>query len=153
VDFGSCRFTVATTTVTAKGLYAPRNVGAVWIDDDAGRFVKSLAVWGGPMLSRATGWITESNGNIVDVITGGTRPFHGPVQATWNCTDVNHARVPNGQYRVCMTFAEDNSSTPIAPSPAPPIEYCVPFDEAGAPLVLTPPDDPHFQNVHVTLTF
>src|SRR5689334_20099206 len=37
---GKCTFTFNATTVTARGTYAPRNVGGIWITDSSNKFVK-----------------------------------------------------------------------------------------------------------------
>ena len=37
--------TIAFTAVNQHGTYSPRNVGAVWIVDSSGKFVKTLTVW------------------------------------------------------------------------------------------------------------
>jgi hypothetical protein len=39
----SLSFTVL--TVAQGGKYQPKNIGAIWVQDSAGRFVKSLEVW------------------------------------------------------------------------------------------------------------
>ena len=150
---GSCRFDLQVTTVTANGTFAPHNVGAVWIEDGSGAFVKTLSDWGRTLLSEAVAWYSSSNGNGVDAISGATRIAQGPLQAGWNCTDASGAAVPPGRYRVCMTYAEDNSAAPIRTNPSPPIMLCVPFDLGSAPFVLTPAGDEHFSDIHIVLTF
>jgi len=40
---GSLSFDVV--TVNQGGWFAPRNVGAIWIEDSSGKFVKTLKVW------------------------------------------------------------------------------------------------------------
>jgi hypothetical protein len=150
---GSCRFDLQVTTVTANGTFAPHNVGAVWIEDDSGAFVKTLSKWGYLDLVEAVAWYSSSNANGVDAISGATRPSQGPLQAGWNCTDTSGAAVPRGRYRVCMTYAEDNSATSIRPNPSPPIMLCAPFVLGSAPLVLTPTGDAHFTDIHIALTF
>jgi hypothetical protein len=44
------------TTVNQRGRYAPQNVGAVWIETDAGMFVKTLERWGQIRANHLTRW-------------------------------------------------------------------------------------------------
>jgi len=146
----ACGFIFQATTVAANGRYAPQNVGAIWIEDGSGRFVKTLDAWSYLRLSAAVAWWRSSAGNDADAVTGATRRYHGPIQASWGCTDASGRVVPNGPYRVCMTFAEDASAA--LPDAGPPAAYlCVPFEWSGKPLDLRPPGDAHFQNLHIWL--
>ena len=135
------------TTVTARGRYAPDNVGAVWITDSSGRFVKTLKTWGLRRLGNATAWQTASLGNNVDAVTGATRQSHGPLQATWNCTDVSHQPVVNGSYTLNVTFAESDAIPFFSP---PPIVATVPFTK-GAPADVSGTGTPNFTGMHISL--
>jgi hypothetical protein len=144
-----CSLTFDVTTVTANGTYAPRNVGAVWIEDASGHFVKTLDLWGLHFLTRATAWWRSSDGNTVDVVTSATRPGHGPVQTAWDCTDTAGGAVPYGRYQVCMTFAEDNRE--LFSDAGHTAYLCVPFDRTPRPLSVSFPDDPHFRDMQLSM--
>jgi hypothetical protein len=143
-DAGTCAFTFSVTTVTANDRYAPQNVGAIWIATSSGQFVKSLDVWGHHFLTSASAWVA-SGGNTVDVVTGATRPTHGPMEAQWNCTDVSHDAVPSGSYEACVTFAEQ----PTFPG-MPTHEACVNFQVGAGSVDANPPDQPNFVAMHLT---
>jgi hypothetical protein len=133
--------------VTASGSFAPANVGAIWIQDSQGKFVKTLEVWGSARLSNATAWETASGGNTIDAVTGATLPAHGAHHVTWNCTDISENPVPDGDYAVSVTFAESTNIPFFSP---PPIEATVPFTRS-CPVDVTPPDTANFVGMHLTL--
>lgn len=114
---GSCAFTFSVTTVTYNGKYGPSNVGAIWIEDASGTFVKTLREWGFIRQVNLIEWKAVSSGNEVDAITGATRTAEGATTGSWNCTNVSESRVPNGQYSICIEIAED---TYISAGPHPP---------------------------------
>ena len=102
---GMCTLTFDVNTVTARGRYAPRNAGAIWISDAQNKFVKTLRTWSYLELAQVTAWVQASGNNRVDAVTGATRSGHGAVAATtWNCTDVQKKAVPDGQYTVALSI-------------------------------------------------
>jgi hypothetical protein len=113
----SCKLSVTVTTTAPGGNYQPRNVGAIWIADSNGKFLKSLEVWGAQRLSRVVAWnaatkAAGASGNKVDAITSATLSSHKTHKATWNCTDYKQATVPDGSYRVYFEVADSNSGGP-----------------------------------------
>jgi hypothetical protein len=144
---GPCNFTFNATTVTAHGQYSPKNVGALWIEDGSGKFVKSLEVWGSQRLSNLTAWVNNSGNNKVDAVTSATHSNHGPHSDHWDCSDVNHASVPNGAYQGCVSFAEDDSFFGFGAAAH---VACTPFNK-GAPGTVTPPNQANFTNMSLTM--
>ncbi|HEY3666776.1 MAG TPA: DUF2271 domain-containing protein [Polyangiaceae bacterium] len=113
----SCKLSVTVTTTAPGGNYEPRNVGAIWIADSNGKFVKSLEVWGAQRLSRVVAWnaatkAAGASGNKVDAITSATLSSHKTHKETWNCTDYKEATVPDGNYRIYFEVADSNSGGP-----------------------------------------
>ena len=142
---GPCNFVFQVTTVTAGGKYAPHNVTAIWIQTQAGEFVKTLRLWGLIMLRDATSWTAVSMGARVDAVTGATRNSHGRVRATWNCTDNAQEPVPDGPYQVCVTFAESNT----VPPPTSPF-ICGAFEKGATPFDIWPKSSsPNFVDMHL----
>ena len=45
VDEGKATIEIQLKTVAYNGHYSPRNIGAIWIEDGDGNFVKTLRVW------------------------------------------------------------------------------------------------------------
>jgi hypothetical protein len=102
--------TVSVVTGTAGGNYAPRHVVAIWIENSAGEFVKTLTVYAQARAYDLTNWESVSGGNSVDAVTGATQNSFGTITAHWNGTDIKNAVVADGTYRVCMELT-DKSST------------------------------------------
>jgi hypothetical protein len=112
-----CSLSVTVTTTAPGGNYAPRNVGAIWVADSSGRFVKSLEVWGQKRIAHVVAWNAATKsagvpGNEVDAITSATLSAHRTHNVTWNCRDYNEQIVPDGPYRVYFEVADSNSGGP-----------------------------------------
>lgn len=146
---GKCTFTFDVTTVTANGRYAPRNAGAIWITDAQNKFVKTLSTWSYFEIAQVTAWVQASGNNRVDAVTGATRASHGPVNATWNCTDVQKNAVPDGQYAVHVSFAESDAN-PFVSTPA--IQASVTFTKSAAGADVPGQDTANFKSMHAKLT-
>jgi hypothetical protein len=113
----TCALEVSVTTVSPGGRYAPRNVGAIWVADASGQFIKSLDVWGNRRLSHVEAWNTATAaagvpGNVVDAVTGATAVAHGAHLASWDCSDFSGQVVPDGDYRVYFEVTESNGAGP-----------------------------------------
>ena len=145
---GPCTFTFKVTTVTARGTYSPKNVGALWIEDGAGKFVKSLEVWGATRLSNLTAWTSVSGNNKVDAVTSATHGSHGPHTGNWNCSDVNHASVVNGSYQACVSFAESDAFPFFGPAP---ILFCAPFNKGSGPATSSPANQANFTQMQLVM--
>jgi hypothetical protein len=146
---GKCTFTFNATTVTARGTYAPRNVGGIWITDSSNKFVKTLRIWGSIRLNNATAWVQASGNNRVDAVTGGTRTSHGPIDAKWDCTDVSHNAVPDGSYVAHITFTESDANPFFGSTP---IQTTANFTKSTAGADGSGMDTANFTGTHVKLT-
>jgi hypothetical protein len=146
---GKCTFSFDVTTVTARGLYAPRNVGAIWITDSSSKFVKTLRVWGSIRLGNATAWTTSTGSNRTDAVSGATRTSHGMLNATWDCTDVSKNPVADGAYVVHVTFAENDANPFFGGTP---IQTSVNFNKSSSGANVMGTDTANFTSMHVKLT-
>jgi hypothetical protein len=113
----TCALDVTVTTAPHGGRYTPRNVGAIWIADAAGSYVKSLDVWGNRRLTHVEAWnaATEAAGapqDRVDAVTGATSATHRTHVVSWDCTDHRGQVVPDGSYRVYFEVTEANAAGP-----------------------------------------
>jgi hypothetical protein len=116
-DSPNCSLSVSVTTSAPGGKYRPRNVGAIWIADSSGKFVKSLDVWGNRRLSHVTAWNAATKaaglgGNKVDAVTSATLSTHRAHNVTWNCRDARDQVVPDDAYRVYFEVTDSNNSGP-----------------------------------------
>jgi hypothetical protein len=146
---GKCTFTFNATTVTAHGRYWPTNAGAIWITDDKNAFVKTLRIWTPNRVSNVTAWVQSSNRNTTDAVTSATRSNHGPIDATWNCTNVSEAAVPDGQYTAHISFAESNA--PLFGGGTP-IQASVNFVKSPAGDDVSGQDTTNINSIHAKLT-
>jgi hypothetical protein len=100
---------VSIVTSTANGKYAPRNVTAIWIEDNSGTFVKTLLVNAQKRMKYLTNWLSNTpEGNTVDAITGATSTTFGTLACTWNGRDTLGIPVSDGTYRICVELADAN---------------------------------------------
>lgn len=148
VNTGACQFSFEFSTKPAGGKYAPKNIGAVWIANAQGAFVKSLNVWAAKRIVHLVKWNAASAGNKVDAITAATSTNHGPHAATWDCTDVSKNPVPDGNYSVMVEFTEGDSAFLIFP-PGPTLS--VPFVKNGQAGSITPPDQQFFSAMKLSM--
>jgi hypothetical protein len=107
------------TTVDQNGRYAPANVGAIWIEDGSGKFIKTLKRWAGIRASHLTAWKAASGGwpsffgggnatDQMDAISAGTMRSHGMHDVSWDMKDLMGQLVPDGMYKVGIEVTEDN---------------------------------------------
>lgn len=119
---GPGMLSVAFTSVGPGGRYAPRNCGAVWIEDESGTFVKTIERWTAIRESYLGNWRMASGGwgfsifggggnnpDQVDVVTAGTLSRHQMHMSTWNMKNVDGEVVPDGKYQVVVEVSEGNS--------------------------------------------
>lgn len=139
---GRCSLTFSVTTLVVLGNYSPANIGAIWVSDGNGKFVKTLRVWANRRRGHLDHWLDSSNGNIVDAVTSATMSDEGSRSATWDCTDVGGQPVAGGTYRINIQFKEDND---VGPSEA------IPFTRNGKPQTVTAPDQTSFKNARIEI--
>jgi hypothetical protein len=113
----TCGLEVTVTTAPHGGRYTPRNVGAIWVADATGAYVKSLDVWGDRRLSHVEAWNAATRaagvpGDRVDAVTGATQATHRAHLVSWDCTNHLGEPVPDGSYRVYFEVTEANAAGP-----------------------------------------
>jgi hypothetical protein len=106
---------ISVTTSSTGGNYAPRNVVAIWIEDESGNFVKTLLAYADKRIQHLNNWENATNAkgsmyNRTDAITGATQSSHGTRTCSWNGTDYNKILVADGKYFVCMELTDKNST-------------------------------------------
>ena len=102
--------TVSVVTGTSGGNYAPNHVVAIWVENAAGQFVKTLTVYAQARKYDLTNWETASGGNTVDAVTGATKNSHGTISGSWDVTNTQGVVVPDGSYRLCMELTDKGST-------------------------------------------
>ena len=101
--------TVSVITSSTGGNYAPRNVVAIWVENSAGTFVKTLTVYAQDRKYDLTNWQSISGGNSVDAVIGATQSNFGTIYGSWNGTDSKGTAVADGIYRLCMELTDKSS--------------------------------------------
>jgi hypothetical protein len=129
---------VSVLTVAPGGSYSPKNVVAIWIETNAGVFVKSLLVYANARKKDLTTWYPNSGGNVVNAITGATQSSNATRTCTWNGTDLNGAVVVDGTYKVCMNIADGKTAY-----------ASFPFTKGPTAVTLTPANVTGFSNISI----
>jgi len=107
--------TVTVTTSETGGNYAPRNIVAIWIEDDQGNFIKTLMAYAQNRRTHLNTWQATTNAagteyNTTDAITGATRSSHNTRSCSWDGTDYNGFDVADGLYFVWMELTDKNAT-------------------------------------------
>jgi hypothetical protein len=121
-----------------------------WIEDNAGAFVKTLAVWGqnAEDLADVEPWFTiaksptDTLGNTVDAVTSPTLIGNKNLSVSWNGTDVKKAAVPNGTYKFCVSGGIDGGPFPVSRTP---------FTMNGSKKTITGVATSEFKSIVITI--
>lgn len=106
---------VSVSTSETGGNYAPRNIVAIWIEDDAGNFQKTLLAYAQTRKTHLNTWQASTSDagteyNVIDAITGATRSSHSTRECTWDGTDFNGTLLVDGNYFVWMELTDKNGT-------------------------------------------
>lgn len=132
--------TISFTTANQGKRYSPQNVGAIWIETNAGGFVRTLERWASSRARYLQKWTAASGGwsarggrsaDQMDAVSRATLRTEQKHQAMWNMQDPMGQLVPDGSYRVAIEVTEIDGAGPV--------EY-VSFDKGPNPVQLSPPD-------------
>jgi len=105
-------FTFKINPVSHSGNYGLKHVVAIWIENSAGTFVKTkLRQSSGSTIDHLATWTTKSASNVVDATTGATLTSYSALTVTWNGTNVSKVVVADGDYKIWIEMAWDNSKT------------------------------------------
>ena len=128
--------TVATTTSSAGGNYAPKNIVAIWVEDASGSFVKTLLAYAQNRKTHLNTWEASTSAagsiyNTVDAITGPTKTNHTTRTCYWDGTNTIGINVADGDYKICMELTDKNSTgnyTSFTFTKGPDAEMITPFN-------------------------
>lgn len=138
--------TVSVSTSETGGNYAPRNIIAIWIADDAGNFQKTLLAYAQTRKTHLNTWqaATSNAGtefNVIDAITGATRTSHNTRECTWDGTDFNGQELPDGDYFVWMELTDKNGTGNFS---------SFPFTKSEELYFSMPSNVPSFSSISIT---
>lgn len=135
---------VTTITSTTGGTYAPRNVVAIWIEDNSGKFIKTLLVKAQSRMGYLQNWLSATpTANNVDAITGATAMSYGTLTCSWNGTDYYGTLVSDGTYRVCMELTDKDATGNFSYST---------FTKGTTTDTQTPANKPSFSSISIKWT-
>ncbi len=130
---------VRVRTTAYGGRYAPKNIGAIWIENDAGAFIHTIDVWAKTRARWLVAWQDASDGNRVDAISSATLSSHITHDRIWNM-QAGTCQIPAGNYRVVIETTDyDGKGATLV----------VPFTKGAAPSMVTAPDTAQFHDVLV----
>jgi hypothetical protein len=85
---------------------------AVWVEDAAGNFVRTIDRYAATRKSHLIGWIAKAGNADTDAVSGATRANHtGALTRTWDLTGRGGTEIPDGTYTIRMELADSNAST------------------------------------------
>lgn len=133
---------VRVRTTQVNGRYAPRNIGALWIEDSTGKFVKTVELWAKTRAKYLTRFQASAKGNVVDAVTSATLSSHIMHDRTWNLTGLDHCQAASGNYKLVMELTDYNGTG---------ASFEVPFTKMQSPVTITPADTTNFHEILVEL--
>ena len=142
----NCTLSVKVTTASPGGRYSPKNIGAIWIADQSGNFIRSLEVWAKARVNYLTQWNSATSkagasGSRVDIVSQATLSSHKAHSVTWNCQDFKRAAVPDGTYRVYFEITDFDGAGP---------NRFEQFTKGPAPVTLKPADNNNFKALELS---
>jgi len=139
---------VSVSTSSTGGNYAPRNILAIWIENEEGSFIKTLLAYADKRKTHLNIWQAStaaagSEYNVVDAITGATKSSHATRTCSWNGFDYKGSAVPDGNYFLKMELTDKNSTGNSA---------SFLFAKADSASIQSPSDNPSFSSVSLSWT-
>lgn len=104
----------ATTSKTSSPTYANDNIVAFWVEDNSGKFVKTMLAYASERRQYLKYWkaattIAGSSYNIVDAISGATKPSHAARTGTWNGKSTSSVASADGVYKVRLEVTDNEN--------------------------------------------
>lgn len=139
---------VSVQTSDAGGNYKQKNIVAIWIENEAGNFIKTLLAYADRRMTHLNTWqastvAASSEFNVVDAITGATRSSHDVITCNWDGTDHNRVDVHDGIYKVWMELTDKNSTGNVS---------SFSFTKGEVADTLTPANVPSFSSIAIHWT-
>ncbi len=139
---------ITATTTTKGGEFAPNNVVAVWVESEAGAFVKTIDRWSQVRTASLLDWTAKAGAADTDSVSGASRLNHNtPLSITWKLKDRAKQPIVDGTYTIRMESTESN-----AVSQADNNEGTFTFIAGAAPQLQTGLASGGFTNVTIEFT-
>jgi len=141
---GMLQVSVVTAPTGKEGRnYAPKHCVAIWIENESGKYVKTLLAYGQIRINNLKDWgsATMNSGfpyDRTDAITGATSTAHDTLQCAWDCSDFNGKQVPDGKYKLMMELTDlDGKGNTLT----------ILFTKGKNKEILAPSDETSFKNI------
>lgn len=136
---------VSITTSKFGGEYAPRNIVAFWIEDESGKFVKTLLAYADKRKNYLTNWKNATNAamvqyNVVDAVTAATQNSHDTRTCYWDGTDFDKKITSDGKYYLCAELTDKNGTGNFSKFE---------FTKSNSPFNITPANSPSFSSISI----
>lgn len=143
-----CMLTLTFMTTLIGEHWKPANVGAVWIEDATGTYIKTIERWAAIRSRSLYQWTQHActaKWPEVDVVAQATRPDHGAAHsAMWDGKDFNGKVVPDGAYKLFIEVTETETNFgPLA---------MIDFQKNDTASMVQPPDMPPYAGLTLTYT-
>jgi len=135
----ACTFRL--TTRAQGGRYAPKNIGAIWIEREDGTWVKTLKVWAGVRLRYLTTYLkANTKRDTTDAMTSATLRQHATHEVKWNLKDAQGQVAADGDYRVRVEVTDRSGDGQL---------LSVPFSKSDQALKVAADDSEFFVDVEL----
>jgi hypothetical protein len=135
----ACTFRL--TTRAQGGRYAPKNIGAIWIEREDGTWVKTLKVWAGVRLRYLTTYLkANTKRDTTDAMTSATLRQHATHEVKWNLKDAQGQVAADGDYRVRVEVTDRSGDGQL---------LSVPFSKSDRALKVAADDSEFFVDVEL----
>jgi hypothetical protein len=132
-----------TTAATGGFLsYAPKNIGAIWVQDSSGKLVKSLEVWARLREVYLTRYNGVRKNATIDVTASATLNSHKAHHVTWDMKGVGGAAVPPGKYTLVVECTDSDTTGQ---------SLTTDFDISAGATTLMPMSNQYFTALKLTL--
>jgi hypothetical protein len=136
---------ISFTTASYMGRYHPENCGAIWIEDAAGNYIATPAIWARirtrPLFFYQA---VRCQQDKPDAVTSATLETHKSHSVTWDGKDLLDRVVPDGMYVLNIEVTEDEADAGQR------TKY--PFMKGAAPETLMPADTTSVKGLKLVYT-
>ena len=133
---------IVVRTTPFGGRYAPKNIGAIWIETATGAYVKTVKRWANRRRQYLTTFNSVTGGDLTDAISGATLTSHVTHDVTWNLNDRNRCEIAAGDYQVAMELTDRDGPGAVARFP---------FHKGTTPATTNPADTAQFHGLVLEL--
>ena len=128
--------------------YAPKNSMVIWVEDEAGNFVKTLLLNAQVRVRTLDNWEASTSKagslfNAVDAVTGPTNNSHGIRNCAWDGTDAKGNLMPDGTYVLHMELTDRDAAGLTS-------EFT--FNKGPKKQALSPQDQTSFASIQISWT-